>query len=239
MVGMSEHWLPGGFGFHSHDRHQLIYASRGVVHVHLEVATWVLPVSRALWIHAGARHSITVKRPAEIKLLYVDAQAYSLPTSSECFIVEVSPLLRELINECALHDYAYAEDSTECRLAQVLLDQAAPSVSTQTALQLPVDRRALKVAELLGEEPGNRESAEELASRVGASARTLMRLFLDETRMSLGTWRLRKRMLLAVELLAYGESVTEVAQQVGYESTSSFVAAFGSMFGVTPAKYFR
>lgn len=56
--------------------------------------------------------------------------------------------------------------------------------------------------------------------------------------MSFGAWRYRLRLLTAMEQLAYGASVTQAALEVGYESPSSFIAAFRSMFGKTPARYF-
>ncbi|APG87128.1 hypothetical protein SAMCFNEI73_pB0446 (plasmid) [Sinorhizobium americanum] len=46
-------------------------------------------------------------------------------------------------------------------------------------------------------------------------------------------------MLAALELLAYGEAVTNVALDVGYESASSFVVAFRETFGTTPARFFK
>ncbi|WP_431265540.1 AraC family transcriptional regulator [Roseateles chitinivorans] len=239
VVGLSERWKPGGLGFHAHDRHQLIYASDGVVHVETRTASWVLPTSRALWIAAGVQHALTVKRTAEIKLMYVSPEVHALPPGAECLLVEVSPLLREVILKCATRDHGDETDAAQARLAGVLLDEAVPATEARVDVPLPKDRRARKVADLLAAEPGNRESADVLAGRVGASARTLMRVFVEETGMSFGAWRLRRRMLAAIELLADGETVTEVAQQVGYESTSSFVAAFHAMFGTTPSRYFR
>ena len=57
--------------------------------------------------------------------------------------------------------------------------------------------------------------------------------------MTFGVWRQRQRMIMAVEALAYGESVKAVAMNVGFESASSSGAAFRIMFGVTPGRYFR
>jgi AraC-like DNA-binding protein len=57
--------------------------------------------------------------------------------------------------------------------------------------------------------------------------------------MSFGAWRMKHRMIAALELLAHGEGVGNVAFAVGYESPSSFVAAFRAMFGTTPARYFN
>lgn len=62
---------------------------------------------------------------------------------------------------------------------------------------------------------------------------------MQPTRMSFGRWRLRHRMIAALEKLANGNSVSNVADAVGYESPSSFNAAFRDSFGTTPASYFK
>ncbi|MGH9887478.1 MAG: helix-turn-helix domain-containing protein, partial [bacterium] len=73
---------------------------------------------------------------------------------------------------------------------------------------------------------------------VGASKRTLERLFRDETGMSFGAWRQQLRLLQALPLLAAGEPVTNVALSVRYESTSAFIARFRRVLGTTPGRYY-
>jgi AraC-like DNA-binding protein len=57
--------------------------------------------------------------------------------------------------------------------------------------------------------------------------------------MSLGRWRQQARLLHAMRLLARGEPVTSTALEVGYESTSAFIAAFSNALGTTPGRYYR
>lgn len=239
VVGTNEMWEGGAWPSHSHARHQLIYAVKGVIHVETEGRTWVLPTSRALWIAAGATHSLLLKRPAEIVVLYIHPRAFGMTLNRQTSVVEVSPLVRELVRACAVGYGHYEANSETSRLARVLLDQVRNLPDSPTEIPLPNDRRARNVALILQAEPESRESLDDLANRVGASGRTITRLFLEETNMSFGLWRQRLRLLNSLELLAYGESVTSVAGAVGYESSSSYVAAFRSVFGTTPAKYFK
>jgi len=58
-----------------------------------------------------------------------------------------------------------------------------------------------------------------------------------ETKMTVGEWRRRLRLLHGVRLLAGGESVTNAAIDSGYASTSAFIAAFKRTFGMTPSRY--
>ncbi len=73
---------------------------------------------------------------------------------------------------------------------------------------------------------------------VGASARTLARLFLAETGLSFGDWRSRARLLAALPRLAAGEKVTTIALDLGYESPSAFISMFKRALGKTPSTYF-
>jgi quercetin dioxygenase-like cupin family protein len=50
--------MPPGtrFDWHTHEDHQLAWATSGVLSVRTAEATWVLPTTRALWIPAGLPH---------------------------------------------------------------------------------------------------------------------------------------------------------------------------------------
>jgi len=161
------------------------------------------------------------------------------PDWSGCKVVSVSPLIRELLSVCSQQPWDYSPASRSSHLAQVLLEQL--EVHEQAPLELPElsDPRAKRVAAMPRADPADRRPLAELASAAGASHRTIERLFATETRVSFGRWRLRHRMITALEKLANGDSVSNVADEVGYESPSSFIAAFKDSFGTTPTSYFE
>jgi AraC-like DNA-binding protein len=68
--------------------------------------------------------------------------------------------------------------------------------------------------------------------------KTIQRLFVKETGMTFGQWRQQARLLRALELLAVGEKVIDVALALGYESPSAFAAMFRKQFGQTPSQFF-
>jgi len=72
----------------------------------------------------------------------------------------------------------------------------------------------------------------------GASSRTLARLFLAETGLTFRQWQQQARLLESLVRLADGQAVTTVAMEVGYDSTSAFIAMFRRVLGTTPKKYF-
>jgi AraC-like DNA-binding protein len=169
----------------------------------------------------------------------VARDAPGAPDWTGCKVVSVSPLIRELLKVCSEQPWDYPRASRSSRLAQVLLEQL--EVHEQAPLELPelTDPRAKRVAAMLRADPADRRSLAELASAAGASHRTIERLFASETGMSFGRWRIRHRMITALEKLANGHTVGNVAYAVGYESPSSFVAAFRDTFGTTPTSYFE
>ena len=73
-----------------------------------------------------------------------------------------------------------------------------------------------------------------LARKAGASLRTIERCFLAETGIPVGEWRRRTRLFHALRRLEAGGSVTDVALEVGYSTTSAFSAAFTREFGRSP-----
>ena len=88
---------------HFHDRDQLVYASQGVMTVLTAVGIWVVPTLRAVWIPASVPHSISMSGKVAMRTLYLKPRlARTLPR--ECCVVNVSPLLRELIlHACGFH----------------------------------------------------------------------------------------------------------------------------------------
>lgn len=94
-----------------------------------------------------------------------------------------------------------------------------------------------QVAEALRDDP-SLVGVETVVKGSGASRRTLERLFQSETGMTIGRWRQQLRLIHAVHLLASGSSVTSAALEVGYDSTSAFIAMFKQATETTPGRYF-
>jgi transcriptional regulator GlxA family with amidase domain len=78
-----------------------------------------------------------------------------------------------------------------------------------------------------------------LARAVGASERTLSRLFASETQLSFKTWCQRARIAAAVEWLSTRSdmSVKQLAREFGYASVPAFSHAFRQVTGKTPTKF--
>jgi AraC-like DNA-binding protein len=223
---------------HTHDWHQLIYASEGVMWVHTAQGDWVVPPNRAVWVPAGIEHSIEMAGSVMIQTLYLAATiAGSLPPS--CCAVNVSPLLRELIIHVAALGMLDRNVPARMRLIGFLVDQLSALATVPLHLPLPSDERARRAVAWMRAHPEDPSLIKQVAKRASASARTLERLFQKETGMTFGRWRQQLRLLQALRLLAAGRPVTAVALEVGYESPSAFIAMFKRALGTTPHRYFE
>jgi AraC-like DNA-binding protein len=223
---------------HFHDRDQLVYASRGVMTVHTADGTWVVPTHRAVWIPEAVPHTISMSGMVAMRTLYLKAgMAKSLPR--DCCVVNVPPLLSELILHACTCRSLSAKNAEHRHLIEVIVDQL--KVVQTVPLQLPnlTDPRAQRLAEILNADPGNRQSLARVCRTVGASGRTVERVFQEETGMTLGKWRQQLRLMQAMRLLGEGAKVTYAALESGYSTPSAFIAAFKKSLGTTPAAYFR
>src|SRR5206468_10357830 len=93
------------------------------------------------------------------------------------------------------------------------------------------------IAAMLYEQPADNTPLAALGQTIGASARTLSRLFHDELGMTFYEWRTQLRVCHALVLLADGHDTTHVAHACGWANPSGFIAAFTSIIGTTPARH--
>ena len=222
--------------FHRHRRAQFVYASSGVMTVTTPSAAYVVPPQRAVWMPGGVLHQIDARSDVAMRSLYIEAiETNHLPT--EVCVLQVAPLLRELVVAAVASGPAYELDSPQSRIMDVILDQIRVQAVVSLALPMPTDPRLRKIVQVLITDPADQRGLDEWASVVGASKRTLTRLFPAQTGMTFRTWRQQRRLLRALELLASGRNVTAVALELGYESTSAFIAMFRRSLGQTPTQY--
>ena len=226
-----------GFPLHRHRRAQFIYASAGVMLVRTRAAAYLVPPQQAVWMPAGVAHAIEARGALALRTLYLaDAVVASLP-ASPC-VLQVTSLLRELVVAVVALDNDYP-GAAETRLLAVTLDQIAAQPVTPLELPLPRDRRLLRVTDALLANPGDPRGLDAWAASAGASKRTLNRLFRADTGMSFRDWRARCRLLRALEMIAGGASVARIADELGYQHASAFIAMFRRALGTTPRGYRR
>lgn len=224
---------------HQHAWAQLSYCDRGIMQVTAQVGdevTYIVPPSRAVWIPPRALHAVTVLEAAQLRTLYVDAGAVP-PDWTACRVIKVSPLLRELIA-------ALDADPTPVReqaLATLILDEVARADTQALGVPLPHpltgDKRLRALCEAVLRAPAERATLGEWARDIGASERTVARLFREELGTSYQQWRQQVVLAHALPLLARGTPVSQVAAASGYASDSAFSAMFKAAMGQPPSAF--
>ena len=222
---------------HSHVRGQLLYAMSGVMRVTTTRETWVVPSSRTIWLPARVRHEVQMSTAVAMRTLYIHPKC-ELQFPARCRLLEVSPLLRELVL-AAVRERASKRWST--RIAKIVgLIHEEVDLAEETPLRVPLprhDRRLRQICDAMLRQPSMKHSLEDWARRVGASERTLARLFTRETGMSFRYWRQQVVLSEAVALLERRKTVAQIAKALGYRSATAFSVMFQASLGCRPAQY--
>ena len=223
---------------HRHRRHQLVYPMHGLVVVSAGQDRWVVPSTRALWMPAGIEHAVQCIGRVRMRSLYIRPEAIAAMPAQPS-VVEVGPLLAELIRQAAAIDWDHAPDSRDGRLMRLILDELRTLPELPLHLPGPSDPRLRRACDALLADPADASTLGDWATHLGLHAKTLQRLFARELGMTFGQWRQQVRLLRGLERLAGGEKVIDVALALGYDSPSAFTAMFRRQFGCTPSRFFR
>jgi AraC-like DNA-binding protein len=173
-----------------------------------------------------------------MRTLYLKPRlAPSLPR--ECCVVNVSPLLKELILHACTFSSLKKTVRRQDHIIELIIDQLEAIQTVPLLLPHLSDARAIRVADVLLSDPSESRTLEQLCAKSGASKRTVERLFQEEAGVTFGKWRQQLRLMHALRVLAEGAKVTRAALESGYSTPSAFISAFRKTLGTTPALYFK
>ncbi len=176
-----------------------------------------------------------VSTAGKICLLYLDEQSDVLP-EFPCF-VPLTPVVKEMIWYMASIDPNYEPMSPEAKVASALVAQLGLVEWEKFSFEMPRNRQLRIIVESLTRDPSNRRSVSEWADIVGTSEKTLSRLLRSETGLSFVQWRQRLQLVVAIRYLKVGTPVQQVAEALGYESTTAFATMFKKIMGKPPGHY--
>src|ERR1700721_434664 len=110
-------------GWHYHAVQQLVYPSSGVLAISAAAGTWVVPPQRAVWIPAGVPHAHRAHGPVHMRTLAISSSAADQPLPASPAVLEVTPLLREIIVALTSGDGTPYTARQRATMEQVALDQ--------------------------------------------------------------------------------------------------------------------
>lgn len=218
---------------HTHAWAQVAYASRGVLRIATAGTTWMVPPSRAIWVPPHVTHEVVIVEEAFLRTLYIDEHAVP-PGMDACRVVEVSNLLREVIAALDMPDLSASREQV---LGALALDELTRSEPLPLSVPMPNEKRLRALCEAVIADPASSDSLDQWAASVGASTRTIARLFRQELGVSFSQWRQQALLARAIPLLSQGRPLAHVAQELGYQSQSAFSAMFRRAFGKSPRAF--
>jgi AraC-like DNA-binding protein len=228
-------------GWHSHDLHQIEYASQGVVEVETASAHYLLPPQQAAWIPAGLDHQTTINTTVRSVSVFFEPSLVS-EAGERARILAVAPLV------AAMMIYALrwpigrtVSDPVADGFYRTLGHLVAETLEHETPLSLPASADPVVAAAMTyTREHLAAVTASEVSRVVGVSERTLRRQFHTQVGLSWRSYLIQARLLRAMALLAEpGPSVLQVATAIGFDSVSAFTRAFVLRCGETPSTYRR
>lgn len=238
---------------HQHDWAQMAFSMVGAVRVQTEGPqrshSYLVPPSRAVWIPPRTVHAVSAVERADLRALYIHESAVAQlglaggPQAwSQCRVLEVTPLMRELLQALATSPddgpQGSLDQAREQALCQLLIDELRRARSLHLGLSLPHDKRLRHLCETMMAEPARHADIEGWASECGASARTLSRLFREELGTSFSQWRQQLQLAHALQLAAQKKPMNLIAAELGYASASAFSAMVTRAVGMPPSQFF-
>lgn len=221
---------------HAHPRGQLLWGAKGILRVSSEKAVWVVPSTHAVWIPGGHYHQVSNETATQIRNLYIDPSYCVRQNFDRVVMLKMSSLMREVILKLTEDAGSLTKERVH-NLGLVALDELESLEALELYIPSGHDPRLQRLISLIVNQPEQPLLLEQLATQVGASARTIERLFKKETGLTFRQWRSRFRLMNSLDMIIQGYKTTCVAHELGYSSVSSFISSFKKLFGCTPQEY--
>jgi AraC-like DNA-binding protein len=221
---------------HWHNRAQFVFAVAGTMRVRTPRCAWIVPPSRALWVPAHTVHEIQMYGVVQMHSLYLDEAAGARMPAS-CVVLNITPLLRELVVRAVALPDTYDENGDDGLLVRLLIAEIRRLPACALNLPLPESADLTQLCERILTDLSAKRRCDYDASDMHTSARTLYRRFLRETGITFARWKQQARLLESIRRLADGTPVTAVAMDLGYESASAFSTMFRRAIGTAPRAF--
>jgi len=221
---------------HSHPWSQIICVKSGVIAMNVEGDRYLAPREFAIWLPARTEHSSYNRKATRFCVIDISPTLDVGLPEKPCLIT-LTPIFNAIANDCFGRNLIEPESDRDMRMALVLLDQICQAPRQSTYLPTSDNKLLSQVLNALEKNPADNTSLAQWAARVYTTERTLSRRCQQDLGMGFAEWRQRLRFLHAISLLEQGKTVQDVALEVGYSSSSAFIAMFQQISGTTPQRF--
>lgn len=234
IIGIASKLAKHDSGLHKHQRGQLLFSGKGCIKLIAQQKLCVLPPRRLVWIPPQTTHQAIMHNVVDYRSIYLDCAKFTqLPSKLQIF--QCNPLLDALLERIAFLPFDTPWlTGIYPHLSALLIHEILQAPTETTQLKLPSDRRLQSISWQQLPLP-----LQEIATQIGASEKTITRLFSKETGLTYQQWRQQWRLLKAIELLSQDFALLDIALQLGFSNDSVLVNFFKQMTGQTPRHYMR
>ncbi|MCL1125882.1 AraC family transcriptional regulator [Shewanella surugensis] len=224
---------------HQHTWCQLQYAIKGTMNIIASDQSFVIPPQRAVWLPKHVEHQVNNLSEVDYRSLHISDEL-GQQLGNKVKVIEVSDFLRELIiRGCEAWQAQYPLNDINKAMMTLLIAEIQQAPVSPLHLPWPKDPRLKKICQILQHNPADNRTLPELAQLSGASVRTLNRLFINECQLGFSDWRQKLRVLIGLERLQTNTSITQVALELGYSSSSVFINVFKKHLHASPKSYLK
>ena len=220
----------------SHDWGEFVFSFSGVIELRVGVRTYLTPPHYGLWLPPRTAHEASTRSEACYCVVDVGTQLCGSLPSQVCTLA-VGPIIKAVLADLMARQVDYPRNDSDERLMRVLIDQMSIAPRQDTYLPHSDDRALNQVLEAMHEQPGDNRSLDAWARVVHSTERTLSRRCQRDLGMSFQEWRQRLRLVRALSMLEEGLSVQTVALELGYSTSSAFIAMFHRLMGAAPDEF--
>ncbi|MGM3161028.1 helix-turn-helix domain-containing protein [Dickeya undicola] len=218
---------------HQHTQGQFVLVRQGILYGHTAFRNWLIKPGMAVWIPPNVVHWGHALHRVDLTVLYVAPHLCPCP-SDDIKLLDASAFIVGLCERLAFPHVALS-DERRARILQLLFEEIDEMPTSNLSLPLPGDHRLKKITDCLIATPALRRSLSEWGKLVGATERTLARLFVRHTGLRFTEWHNRLLLSEAWRGLADNKSNDELAIQLGFSSSDSFGHWFRRMTDSSPS----
>jgi len=226
------------FVSHTHPWGELNHAVQGVMELTIQGKGFLSPPHYAVWTPPDVEHDGYNSYETRYSSIYIDRGLCAALPKEPCTLA-LDPLLKAILDHFITHQIEYPKTAEELRLAQVFVDQLRQAPRHLSYLPLSPHPKLSVLLRAMQEDPGSQRKFSAWSKSLHITERTLARHFRTELGMSFGEWRQRLLLTTALSRLNRGDSVQNIALDLGYSTSSAFIAMFRRMTGSTPLAFYR
>jgi len=213
-----------------------LFLQSGVVAIITEQGRYLVPPEHGILLPANTVFQLLATTSSKA-IFYTFDNLKEKEKPTETAVLEASDFLKSLINESISEHINEYESSALLSLQQLLVNRIKAAKPLSLLLPAVKDQRLVAITSRQQKFPALKTDLVGWGKFVHASPRTLTRVFKNETGITYSEWKQIMAIHIAIIELYLGVSISMIAKNLGYESSSAFIYMFRKHMKVTPSNY--